>query len=235
MVLLARRSRGWRVRHSLHFALQDPGDREAGGGARAPKAAAKRLPLRRGPAQAVAALPCRALSSSWLVTVPFSGFFLRTARTNSANGRARDQGETSNTFAGQLTSQIGWRAVHPARRTSVSDELQRGSFRQARPAMRAWPIRPVLYQFPMIRLDRVLDPLAGRYGEKLHAQWKLRAADACSELGVNLVEPKVLVAKISPPSMRPCRTALSLQMDCLWRMPFAKSSVSLGIRRMQGY
>ena len=34
------------------------GDREAGGGARAPKAAAKRLPLRRRPAQAVAALPC---------------------------------------------------------------------------------------------------------------------------------------------------------------------------------
>jgi hypothetical protein len=113
---------------------------------------------------------------------------------------------------GQLTFQIGLRAVHPARRTRVSDELQRGSFRQARPAVRAWPIRPVLYQFPMIRLDRVLDPLAGRYGEKLHTQWKLRAADPCSELGVNLVEPKVLVAKMSPPSMRPCRTRFA----CKW-------------------
>src|SRR5207245_9206468 len=58
IVLLAGRSRGLRVRHPLHFALRRSGDREAGGGARAPKAAAKRLPLRRRPAQAVAALPC---------------------------------------------------------------------------------------------------------------------------------------------------------------------------------
>ena len=50
MVLLAGRSRGWRVRHPLHFALRRTGDREAGGGARAPKAAAERLPLRRRPA-----------------------------------------------------------------------------------------------------------------------------------------------------------------------------------------
>jgi hypothetical protein len=57
MVLLAGRSRGWRVGHSLHFALQEPGDREAGGGARAPKAAAKRLPLRRRRLHAVAAPP----------------------------------------------------------------------------------------------------------------------------------------------------------------------------------
>jgi hypothetical protein len=58
MLLLAGRSRGWRVGHSLHFALQEPGDREAGGGARAPKAAAKRLPLRRRRLSAVAPLPC---------------------------------------------------------------------------------------------------------------------------------------------------------------------------------
>jgi hypothetical protein len=32
MVLLAGRSRGRRVRHSLHFALQESGDREAGAG-----------------------------------------------------------------------------------------------------------------------------------------------------------------------------------------------------------
>src|SRR6266478_1742355 len=31
-VLLAERSRGWRVRHPLHFALRRTGDREAGGG-----------------------------------------------------------------------------------------------------------------------------------------------------------------------------------------------------------
>src|SRR5207245_3027759 len=64
IVLLAGRSRGLRVRHPLHFALWRPGDREAGGGARAPKAAAKRLPLRRRPAQAVAALPCPSLPAS---------------------------------------------------------------------------------------------------------------------------------------------------------------------------
>jgi hypothetical protein len=58
MLLLVGRSRGWRVGHSLHFALQEPGDREAGGGARAPKAAAKRLPLRRRRLSAVAPLPC---------------------------------------------------------------------------------------------------------------------------------------------------------------------------------
>ena len=58
MVLLSGRVRGWRGCHPLHFALQESGGREAGGGARAPKAAAKRLPLRRGPAQAVASLPC---------------------------------------------------------------------------------------------------------------------------------------------------------------------------------
>jgi hypothetical protein len=39
MVLLSGRARGWLGRHLLHFALQESGDREAGGGARAPKAA----------------------------------------------------------------------------------------------------------------------------------------------------------------------------------------------------
>jgi hypothetical protein len=91
------------------------------------------------------------------VTAPFSVFFLRTARTNSANGRARDQGETSNTFAGQLTSQIGWRAVHPARRTSVSDASQR---RGQASAATAWSrrrrkeaaLRPPLAPLPRRRL-----------------------------------------------------------------------------------
>jgi len=58
MALLNGRSRGWRVRHSLHFAFQEPGDREAGGGARAPWAAARAASLAAPPAHAVAALPC---------------------------------------------------------------------------------------------------------------------------------------------------------------------------------
>jgi hypothetical protein len=58
MVLLARQSRGWRVRHSLHCALQESGDREAGSGARAPEAAVQAASLAAPPAQAVAALPC---------------------------------------------------------------------------------------------------------------------------------------------------------------------------------
>jgi hypothetical protein len=50
--------RGWRGCDPLHFALQESGDREAGGGARAPKAAAQAASLAAPPTQAVAALPC---------------------------------------------------------------------------------------------------------------------------------------------------------------------------------
>ena len=58
MALLTGRSRGWLVRHSPHFALQESGNREAGGGARAPKAAAPAASLAAPPAHTVAALSC---------------------------------------------------------------------------------------------------------------------------------------------------------------------------------
>ena len=99
MVLLSGRVRGWRGCHPLHFALQESGGREAGGGARAPKAAAKRLPLRRRPAQAVAHSPALPL-----VIALLSGLLLRTARTEFGDwpgraGRVRPSGPRT-TFQG---------------------------------------------------------------------------------------------------------------------------------------
>ena len=86
------RSRGWRVRHPLHFALRRTGDREAGGGARAPKAAAKRLPLRRRRLHAVAALPCPSPRHRPVV------------RAFSANGADRIRGPAG----------LGWKSSPPA-------------------------------------------------------------------------------------------------------------------------
>jgi len=48
----------------------------------------------------------------------------------------------------------------------------------------------------MIWPDRVLDPLAGRYGKELHERRTLRRY-LCSELGANLVEPEGLIAGMS--------------------------------------
>jgi hypothetical protein len=48
----------------------------------------------------------------------------------------------------------------------------------------------------MISPDRVLDPLAGRYGKELHERRKLRRY-LCSELGANLVAPEGLIAGMS--------------------------------------
>ena len=84
MVLLAGRSRGWRVRHLLHFALRRTGDREAGGGARAPKAAAQAASLAAPPGASGSGTPLPFPSSSPCCP----GFFCERRGQSSVTGRA---------------------------------------------------------------------------------------------------------------------------------------------------
>jgi hypothetical protein len=84
-------------------------------------------------------------------------------------------------------------AVHPARRTSVSDELQRGSFRQVRPSVRARPIRPVLLSTAGYLARQSVEPARRALRRETARTMEAAAADACSEPGANLVGPEGLI------------------------------------------
>ena len=160
MVLLAGRSRGWRVRHPFHFALQEPGDREAGGGARAPKAAARAASLAAPPARAVAALPCPSPRHCPVVRAfPANGArgirrreALGWSRENLASGKARPGPDPGARLrGGRRRGSNTLLALGPAR-CLVRGELCRGRLVGAGPRALSWDYEILDFnqQFPSV-------------------------------------------------------------------------------------